>query len=200
MIQKIYIITLFGVISLALVSAAVDEALMNDLKQSYDKTLSELTDEDSNDLDYFKQLVLFQSGDIYTVNDLFFDIPEVALSGAIIGYLNHKSGPYQLSETEKPKYTEDYHHLLVKPCENLRGLWLQPISVFKGKKIGDKELVKSIKAEYEVYEWLETAYICTHLVDGKNEMADKSFKYMTSFKPRGGRRGEKKVIDSDHDH
>lgn len=195
--QNIHIITLFGVISLAVVAAVVNEALMNDLKQSYSKTLSELTDEDRDDLDSFKQLVLFRGGDIYTVNDLFFDIPEVALSRAIIGYLHQKSGPYQLSEAERGKYTEDYYNQLVKPCENLRGLWLHPISTFRGRKIADKELVESIKAEYEVYELLETAYICNNLVDNKDKMAKKSFEYMISFKLRGVRRG-KKVIHSDN--
>lgn len=186
---KLYATALFAMIGLAAVSAAIDKAFMKDLSQSYGRTLKELPEEEKDDLDSFKQLLLLQSGDIYTVYDLFFDIPEVALSRAIIGFLQQKTGPYELSEEEKPKYTEDYQHKLVEPCKDLKKIWHYPLSQLRSRETlsKDKGAIKSIKAEYDVYEWLETAEICYKLLDQADSMAEKSFRYMLTHKPRGRR-------------
>lgn len=183
----IYAIALVGALSLVVVSADIDQSVIEKAKKNYKEAVDKMPSDEMEAVSQFREMVLAPHGDIFDVDDAFFEVSEVAFSRAIGGYLTYNSGPYESSDEQK--FVEDFNNQLVKPCETLKSIYGEPTSFYekKDRSNDNKEYIHAIKQEGEVYDLLEAAAICDALIEDAEIKAKKAFKFVQEHKPRAQR-------------
>lgn len=176
---------LFIIFSLASVyvvcSLASDQnhAVLVIVKQNYENSLSQLTEEQRNDLKQFK--LLLSKDRHVNINNPLEKVSDDVLSKIIIKYLKtYKVGPYSASSSQD-KFVSDCNQYLVSPCETLRGLFRVSLVLYYAR-LGNQEFMSSLKREPDQYDTLQTADVCETLVKSTNSICTKSYDYFLKHK------------------
>lgn len=156
-----------------------NHAILVIVKQNYENSLSQLTNEQRSDLKQFK-LILGKYKHV-NINNPLQKVSDDDLSRTIIRYLkNYKVGPYPASLIQD-KFVTDCNKYLVSPCETLRSLSRVSLVLYYAR-LGNQEFMNLLKREPNLYDMLQTADVCETLVKSTVSICTKSYDYFLKHK------------------